>query len=104
MKIKTIWKVFGRIQQERANGMAIPKDCREPKFLQYRDVCRFGHQLERVYREFPREQVKVIVFEEWVRDPRSTYLSIMEFLDLPDDGREEFGPVNTKRQNRFRFR
>lgn len=91
------------MQDRRMAGEAIPTSCREAKFLQYREVCKFGEQLQRLYSVFPREQVKVIVFDQWIENPRGTYLEVMKFLGLPDDGFEDFKPINTKRHNRFRW-
>lgn len=91
------------LQAARKNGDKLPKNCREPKFLQYRDVCRFGQQLERVREYFPAEQLKVILFEQWTQDPRSTYTEVLEFLNLPDNGFSDFRKINVKRKNRSRW-
>jgi len=48
------------------------------------------------------DQVRVFWYREWVADPRSTYLAILSFLGLEDDGRSEFPIVN--RGVRFRAR
>ena len=50
----------------RAEGHCLPKRCREAKFLLYKEVVKFGEQLERLYETFPREQVHVIFFEDFV--------------------------------------
>lgn len=91
------------IQDRRLAGETIPASCREPKFLQYREVCKFGKQLQRLFSVFPREQVKVIVFDDWIKNPRATYQDVVEFLEVADDGFDDFKPINTKRHNRFRW-
>ena len=96
---ETAWSM----QSARKEGDELPKTCREPKFLQYRDVCRFGEQLKRIRDCFPADQLKVVLFEQWIKKPRSTYAEIMQFLDLPDNGYSDFQPINTKRSNRFRW-
>jgi len=90
-------------QGMRRDGFEVPKTCREPKFLFYKDVASFGSQLERYYEVFPKRQIKVIWFDEWTKDPRGTYLSIMNFLGLNDDGREQFEKVNIAKNKRFYF-
>ena len=96
---ETAWN----LQATRKNGNRLPKNCREPKFLQYLDACRFGHQLARVRKYFPANQLKVILLEQWTKDPRATYAEVMQFLDLPDDGFSNFRRINAKRKNRFRW-
>lgn len=91
------------LQASRKSGDELPKNCREPKFLQYRDVCRFGHQIKRVREYFPDEQLKVILFEQWTKDPRTTYAEVMQFLKLPDNGYSDFKKINVKRKNRSRW-
>ena len=91
------------LQETRKKGDQLPENCREPKFLQYQDVCRFGRQLARAREYFPADQLKVILFEQWTKDPRATYIEVMQFLDLPDDGYSDFRQINTKRKNRFRW-
>jgi len=79
----------------------VSKTCREPKLLDYRSVGTFSEQVQRYTDLFPRENIKVIRFEAWVRESRETYLSLMDFLDLEDDGRTSFLPVNEAKQHRF---
>src|SRR5262249_55602706 len=49
---------------------------------------------ERYLAVFPDEQVHVVRFRDWVADPRATYLAILGFLGLADDGRTDFPPIN----------
>lgn len=86
---ETAWKLSGR----RPPG-TIPSTCLEPRTLDYAAMGAFDAQVARYLDEFPPEQVCVIQFEEWVDDPRATYLRLLEFLGLPDDGRIAFPPVN----------
>lgn len=81
----------------------IPKTCREPKLLDYAAVADFRTQVGRFLNAFPRSQVLVIDFDEWTRDPRSTYLRILEFLDVTDDGRTQFPPVNEGKSYRVQW-
>ena len=89
-----------RLQQDRARGEFIPSNCRDSAFLQYKEVGKFGDQIERVLKTFPREQVKITVFEDWVSDPKKTYAEFMDFLGLENDGFNDFRQVNVKRKNR----
>jgi len=83
-----------RLQSERAAGRCIPARCREPGLLRYREIALLGDQLERVYRVFPREQVLVVLHDEFRRDTRAVYEKALAFLGLPSDGRTDFPAVN----------
>lgn len=85
------------LQQERHEGKAIPPGSRDHSLLQYGEICRLGEQIERVFDVFPRHQVKVILLDDLKADPRGTYLRVLEFLDVEDDGRDEF-PVHNRRK------
>lgn len=96
---KTAWDK----QSLREEGRCIPKDCREPLFLQYKKVAEFGTQIDRYYGIFPSDQIKIICFEKWTVQPRETYLDILSFLDLHDDGRQSFEMVNAAKWQKSRF-
>lgn len=89
------------LQDARRQGRNLPRNCRTPEHLQYRDVCSLGAQLERLYRTFPREQVKLVFLDDVKVDVRQVYLDVLEFLGLPDDGRQVFPVVNANKHRRF---
>ena len=86
---ETAWRRSG----QRPVG-TVPAGCLEPRTLDYKAMGRFGEQVARYLAVFPVEQVRVIWFRDWVADPRSTYLDILGFLGLEDDGRSDFPPIN----------
>lgn len=88
-----------RISECRPDAL-VPATCSEPRQLDYAASGRFSEQVQRYLQMFPREQVLVVRFEEWVKDPRPTYLQILRFLGLPDDGRAVFPRVNEGRSYR----
>ena len=86
---EAVWKLSGRRPSE-----TIPPSCLEPRTLDYAAMGRFSEQVERYLSVFPAEQVRVIRFRDWIEDPRATYLKILDFLGLDDDGRREFPRIN----------
>lgn len=86
---ETVWRLSGRRSPE-----SIPETSLEPRTLDYAAMGRFREQVERYLAAFPSEQVRVIRFRDWVADPRATYLEILDFLGVADDGRVDFPPVN----------
>jgi hypothetical protein len=83
------WRLSG--ERNRSN---VGRFCRETKILDYRKLGEFTQQVERYFAVFPGEQIRVFHFRDWTADPRGTYQKILRFLDLADDGRTEFPPVN----------
>ena len=83
------------LQESRQNGVNIPKYCTEPKFLQYKSVCCFSSQITRLMQSAGgRDNVLIVIFENFAREPRIVYERILDFLDLPSDGRTSFPKVN----------
>ena len=96
---ETVWRLSSRRPPE-----TVPPACLEPRTLDYAAMGRFAEQVERYLAVFPPEQVRVIHFRDWIADPRQTYLAILAFLGVDDDGRRQFPPVNrgvTYRSRRF---
>ncbi len=88
------------LQEERRHGRKIPISCPEPLLLQYRNACATGSQLQRVAMEVPRDQLLTVVFDDFRDNPRITWLSILDFLGVPDDGRTHFPVVNPAKERR----
>lgn len=74
---------------------------KEPGLLNYHRSAEFYPQIERFFNTFPPDQIRVFDFSNWTRDPRQTYLEILRFVGLEDDGRTEFPPVNKAKHHRF---
>lgn len=94
----TAWAASGRRE-----GAGLPPHCREPRFLDYPAVARFGAHLQRWLQVFPPAQVMVLGFEDWVGAPRASYLRVLAFLGLPDDGRSDFARLHAGRRPRSRM-
>lgn len=88
---------------DRRDPSNTPPDCRDRSLLNYEACGRFGEQVERLLGIFPARQVAIIKYRDWANDPRSTYLDILEFLGLEDDGRTNFQPANEARRSRSRW-
>jgi hypothetical protein len=91
------------MQAQRSEGRDIPRHCREPKHLLYKQVCSFSHQLERLFAHVPRNQSLVIIADEFGTAPEQTYVRALEFLGLPPDGRASFPRVNSSMTRRSRL-
>ena len=83
------WRLSGRRPAD-----TIPPGCNEPRTLDYALMGRFDEQVRRYFDAFPPGQIRLFWFRDWIGDPRPTYLEILDFLGLDDDGRTEFRPTN----------
>ncbi|WP_084318806.1 sulfotransferase family protein [Deferrisoma camini] len=91
------------LQRTRRAGKGISWYCRDPAWLQYREVCALGSQLKRLFATVGREKVHVIVFDDFVSDTRQEYLRVLSFLGVPDDGRVVFDAHNRGKRHKFKF-
>lgn len=82
------------LQELRENDRELPKRCRVPEFLQYKNIGLFSGQIKRVYQYFPKHQVKVILFDDLVHDSKGVYLSVLDFLGLQNDNKKLFHIAN----------
>lgn len=89
-----------RLCEARRRGKAIPSSCREPKILLYDRIAEVGGQLRRLLEQVSRERVRWWFFEDFKRDPGRIYREVLEFLELPDDGRQDFAQVNGRLRSR----
>jgi hypothetical protein len=72
--------------------------------VKYRDRARYGEMLPHWFDTFGREQVHVIITEDMARDPRATFVRLLEFLDLaPDYQPESFARYNISHRPRSRL-
>lgn len=94
---ETAW----RLQEARARGMRLPRGHADPMMLQYAQMCALGDQLERFLRRVPEGQALVVLYDDFVSDTRATYVSILKFLGVRDDGQQDFPRVNARKRWRF---
>jgi len=91
------WSLSGQRSAE-----VLPKGCRDARLLDYKSIGMFGEQAARYITYFGRDQVRIVRFEDWVRAPRETYLALVQFLGVDDDGQTDFPKVNAAHDHRFK--
>ena len=69
-------------EPDRREGKRIPAKARNVKALQYHDVGRYSEQLERYLDAFSPDQVHVVIFEEFRKDPAEAYRGVLKFLGV----------------------
>lgn len=93
---ETAW----RLQEQRRGGLHLPPQSRGPFLLQYAEFGKFGSQVQRVLASFPRDQVKLILYDDFAASPEKVYREVIDFLDLPQDTRSSFPRINENKRPR----
>ena len=94
---ETAW----RMQERRSRGLDLPPRSRGSFLLQYRDVGCFGTQTQRLLSIFPREQVQLILYDDFAASPQRVYDRVIEFLGIPHDNRRDFPRINDNKRARL---
>ncbi len=83
-----------QLEEERRAGKHIPRRSVSPQSLLYSEHVRYTTQLRRLYAEFPREQVLVLVYEDFRRDNEAVVREVLGFLSV--DTTVPISPVETR--------
>ena len=68
----------------------------------YRETVRYSQQVKRYFELFGEENVKVTIFDEYIKNKSSTLRDILKFLDVNEDF--EIKHVNTNAGRKYRNR
>ena len=85
------------LQDARREGREIPPRCLVPEFLQYRDIGRMSRGIRRVLDVFPRDQVKLVLFDDMKADPQAVLNDVTDYLGIPRYEEVDFRVVNANR-------
>lgn len=96
---ETAW----RLQDVRAMGQQLPAGCLAHQFLQYASVASYYEQIHRLFQLVPRQQRKVILFDDFRDDTAIVYSEVQEFLGLPKFEKETFERVNAAHGHRSKL-
>jgi hypothetical protein len=90
------------LEAERRQGRQIPGNCFDASFLYYRARAAYTEQVRRFLEVFPREQVLILLHDEFKADNEKVYDQVVAFLGLDSSWRPQFRVVNQKVGVRFR--
>lgn len=74
----------------RRKGRQIPRSCLDPRFLDYWEAGYLGKHVQNFLNVIGRERCLVSVFDDLQATPRNEYRRVLDFLGLPDDGKNVF--------------
>lgn len=90
-RVKEGYENIGRLENaleaeaDRRLGKKLPVGFNFPKeYLLYREYGKYAEQLRRYFREFGRDRVHVIIFEEFTRDVEGEVAKVCKFLDVTE--------------------
>jgi hypothetical protein len=95
----TAWQ----LSPARSRGESLPRNRTEQWHVCYQDFGCVGSKLEWLLKKIGNERLKVVVFDDLVNNTRATYLDVLNFLGVPDDGRTSFERKNRRRYHRYKF-
>jgi hypothetical protein len=72
------------LEQERRGGSQIPPNSFWPAALIYTDRVRYAEQLRRYHAVFPREQVLVLIYDDFRADNEGTLRRVLRFLEVEE--------------------
>jgi len=78
------------LEPQRREGKQVPRRSISPPSLLYSDHVRYAQQLEWLHDAFPREQVLVLIYDDFRADNEGTVREVLRFLAL-----DATGPIET---------
>jgi len=72
------------LEERRRRGQAIPRHTYWPQMLLYSQHVRYVEQLDRYREHFPAENMKVLIYDDFLADNVQTVRSVLRFLDVDD--------------------
>jgi hypothetical protein len=82
------------LEGARREGRHVPRRSYWPKALLYSEHVRYVEQLRRFHALFPREQVLVLIYDDFVRDNEATVRTVSRFLGVDDTTAIELTQAN----------
>jgi hypothetical protein len=87
-------------EADRRQGRRLPAAALMPQALYYSEVGLLAEQLERYLRIFPRNQIKVLFYEDLSRSAAQTYFSLLDFLELSRVAPPSYDTQNSHKEAR----
>lgn len=73
------------LEADRRSGRKIPRRSHRPQLLQYSDHVRYVEQLKRYDAAFPKDQMLVLIYDDFRRDNEATVRAVWRFLGVDDE-------------------
>jgi hypothetical protein len=94
------FKIALEAESDRKRGKRIPKICRNPQDLFYRDVVKFSEQINRYYKTFGRDKVHIIIYDDFQKNTSNVYQKTLQFIGVNPEFETELNRINSNKQVR----
>jgi hypothetical protein len=81
---QTDFRAAMALEEQRRAGKRIPRLSQFPAVLLYSELVRYVEQLRRYHAVFPREQVLVLIYDDFRADNEGTVRQVLRFIDVDD--------------------
>jgi hypothetical protein len=88
------------LESDRRAGKSIPAGCLIPELLFYSERIKYTDHLARFYDHFSKEQVLVLLYEDFKADNQAIYKEILEFIGVAPDHQPTFRRHNVAQKLR----
>jgi len=78
------------VEPERKKGKSFPQNCYFPEGLLYTEVARYYEKIKRYIDTFSKENLHVIMFDDFVNNTAECYRGILNFLEVDSSYPAEF--------------
>ena len=93
----TDFKLALEAEKERKQGKKIPPKCRRLNLLFYSEVVHFTDHLKRYLNVFGSNKVKIIIFDDFVKDTANVYRETLDFLSVNSNFQPSFNIYNANK-------
>lgn len=83
-----------RAEEQRKKGLRIPRTATFVQGLFYRETARYFQQIKRYFEAFGRENVHVVIFDDFKADSATVYRETLKFLGVDSSFQPDFQVVN----------
>lgn len=85
---------------DRINGNSLPPKVEDRFLVSYKAFGQISKYVDKFLDKVERDRVLFVAFDDLVEDAQKTYLDVLNFLGLEDDGRDNFVKFNARAYHR----
>jgi hypothetical protein len=87
-------------EEDRARGLRLPQRASDDFGCFYRETARYASQIERYFDVFGRDQVRVILYDDFARETAPVYRDTCRFLEIDESFQPSLHVVNARKRVR----
>lgn len=87
-------------EEDRKKGLRIPPAVHFPECLYYRETVRYAEQVKRYFDAFGKENVHIIIYDDFKDNPSASYQQTLIFLGVSRHFKPDFTIVNPNKSVR----